>query len=379
MEVLLDENKPLKILTWSTLPPLVWHPAPIEDDDKHLNYEDHLDDTGLTGEEKIILRKLGAPLPLDENKTWELLQSAKQVARMKKTQRMQLENIRNPALLADRHITITKKYKNSSSEDIVPAPATTWDNTISTDPYKVPGYAYHYDANRLWPTPGTHGQTRIMDQLYYIPKSYQNNKSPKLKTIIMPTDFTDPTGTQYFVDNKCSVDRCILKKGRWSVKADAVVFAHGQPLPQYRRPGQIWIVFDLESPLVQQLDYPKNLVNWTATYRTDSTLVTPYEHFVYTEGLPQRENISNYAQGKTKLVAWFVSNCRSSQRMKYARSLQEYLTVDIYGKCGEHECSTEHRQSCFHELKKHYKFYLAFENTNCVDYITEKLYQNSFW
>lgn len=28
-------------------------------------------------------------------------------------------------------------------------------------------------------------------------------------------------------------------------------------------------------------------------------------------------------------------------------------------------------------IERDYKFYLAFENTNCVDYITEKLYENA--
>ena len=51
-------------------------------------------------------------------------------------------------------------------------------------------------------------------------------------------------------------------------------------------------------------------VNWTATYRADSTIVTPYEKWVYHQpGVRAVPQNTNYAANKTKQVAWFVSNC----------------------------------------------------------------------
>ena len=51
-------------------------------------------------------------------------------------------------------------------------------------------------------------------------------------------------------------------------------------------------------------------VNWTATYRSDSTIVTPYEKWVYHQpGVRAVPQTINYAANKTKQVAWFVSNC----------------------------------------------------------------------
>lgn len=51
--------------------------------------------------------------------------------------------------------------------------------------------------------------------------------------------------------------------------------------------------------------------------------------------------------------------------------------VDIYGSCGTFKCSRNTADKCFEILDHDYKFYLAFENSNCKDYITEKFFVNS--
>ena len=53
----------------------------------------------------------------------------------------------------------------------------------------------------------------------------------------------------------------------------------------------------------------------------------------------------------------------------------KYIDVDIYGGCGDKQCPRSSKD-CYQMLNTHYKFYLAFENSNCVDYITEKFYVN---
>lgn len=55
-----------------------------------------------------------------------------------------------------------------------------------------------------------------------------------------------------------------------------------------------------------------------------------------------------------------------------------FKQVDIYGKCGTFEClDTFPNDKCIESIGQDYKFYLAFENSNCADYITEKLYRNA--
>ena len=85
----------------------------------------------------------------------------------------------------------------------------------------------------------------------------------------------------------------------------------------------------------------------------------------------------DYSQGKTKLVAWLVSNCGSQLRMAFVRELMKYINVDVYGICSSAfgqrlSCSKSDEKDCL----KHYKFYLSFENALCKDYITEKYWDH---
>ena len=54
-------------------------------------------------------------------------------------------------------------------------------------------------------------------------------------------------------------------------------------------------------------------------------------------------------------------------------NLQNYISVDVFGKCGPLKC--EDGMDCFVNLAKSYKFYLAFENSLCSEYVTEKFWR----
>lgn len=74
------------------------------------------------------------------------------------------------------------------------------------------------------------------------------------------------------------------------------------------------------------------------------------------------------------MAAWFVSNCASvGGRNEYARLLQNFVQVDVYGRCGNLSCPRSDEGACRKMLNEDYKFYLSFENSNCLDYVTEKL------
>ena len=131
--------------------------------------------------------------------------------------------------------------------------------------------------------------------------------------------------------------------------------------------------------------------NWTMTYRLDSDIVNrdsygfivprrrtlpsmyPIPHRGDTTFLERKDGPpSSQTSSKKKLAAWFVSNCVTSiQREDYVKELSRYVPVDIYGKCGNLSC-TDHLQ-CLEMIRTDYKFYIAFENSFCPDYVTEKL------
>ncbi|GJJ74907.1 hypothetical protein EMPS_07265 [Entomortierella parvispora] len=99
-------------------------------------------------------------------------------------------------------------------------------------------------------------------------------------------------------------------------------------------------------------------------------------------------------------VAWIASNCEATNGRHFmVQQLQKYIPVDIYGHCipsraWPKQASTSNNNNNINinintpdseddsakemsdeELVSHYKFYLALENTNCEDYITEKLWR----
>ena len=117
-------------------------------------------------------------------------------------------------------------------------------------------------------------------------------------------------------------------------------------------------------------------------YRSDATIpiyVHPFvRHANYTGRIEDYRPLSDYASKKTKKVAWVVRNCWAvtSGRKSYATELAKYIDVDVYGPCGTSKCPRDEKQGCPGTVKD-YKFYLAFENSNCRNYITEKFHRNA--
>ncbi|KAI8140926.1 hypothetical protein BJV82DRAFT_519520 [Fennellomyces sp. T-0311] len=72
-------------------------------------------------------------------------------------------------------------------------------------------------------------------------------------------------------------------------------------------------------------------------------------------------------------ILWIASNCEAwSGRHHYVKELMKYIKVDSYGKCVKTKDFPQDKQRS--DLMRQYKFYLAIENSNCDDYVTEKLF-----
>jgi len=59
----------------------------------------------------------------------------------------------------------------------------------------------------------------------------------------------------------------------------------------------------------------------------------------------------------------------------YVSELRRFIDVDVYGGCGRLRCPTSAAELCLDMLERRYFFYLAFENSLCVDYVTEKYWR----
>lgn len=202
----------------------------------------------------------------------------------------------------------------------------------------------------------------------------------------------------------CQLQCDIFSRGRivdWELlkEYDAIIFHQHDwtpdDVPVKRWPHQHYVFLSMESPAWRfvNTESMKNFFNRTMTYRRDSDIYNPYGWFsALTESVTldsSRINpltlkqlmrdvhfdTTNYGAGKTKKVAWFVSNCKSlSARNEYVNRLKTFIDVDIYGQCGTMRCSRSNSELCHEMLERDYKFYLSLENTLCEDYVTEKFF-----
>ncbi|CAH1773381.1 unnamed protein product [Owenia fusiformis] len=163
---------------------------------------------------------------------------------------------------------------------------------------------------------------------------------------------------------------------------------HKHPLPTYHPPHQKWLLMTQEPKTRSGTRLPlfkyhlDGQINITSSYSYDDDITIPYG---WTEPLP-RPNQTVITQKimetrtmlkqKRKLMVQLVSHCNTfSQREDMVNDMKKYVNVDVYGKCGR-PCRDDDR--CLEDLGRVYKFYLAFENSDCKDYITEKVWENAF-
>nr|XP_020027807.1 alpha-(1,3)-fucosyltransferase 4 [Castor canadensis] len=145
-----------------------------------------------------------------------------------------------------------------------------------------------------------------------------------------------------------------------------------------RPPGQRWVWMNFESPShspgLRGLD--ADLFNWTLSYRADSDVFVPYG-YLYPRSHPREQppGLVPPLARKRGLVAWVVSHWDERQaRVRYYHQLSRHVPVDVFGQGGPGLPVPD--SGLLHTVAR-YKFYLAFENSQHLDYITEKLWRNA--
>lgn len=177
----------------------------------------------------------------------------------------------------------------------------------------------------------------------------------------------------------CAVDNCVTTADKSALPRAHAVVTHMHnpilpPLPIQRPAHQHYIFFLREPPTMGPVNIRAHngVYNLTMTYRADSDIVD--EYLGVAEGAERL--VVPAPELRNRTVAWIVSHCQtSSARELYVQDLQSYIDVDVYGKCGRTACNTSQgveRHLCYQSIAAHYHFYLALENSECRDYITEK-------
>ena len=208
-----------------------------------------------------------------------------------------------------------------------------------------------------------------------------------------------------FKGQKCRETNCKLSYDKRDFTNSKVVIFHAYNMPsrkemfalKQRRPkDQVWVYFTLENPIVTSHIAPHknrrdldNVFNWTMNYMRDSDIYHPYGFYLplnHSEFAPPSSSI-NHAKGKSKLAVWTCSGHgqvvkERKLRVLYVRQLRKHMPIDVYGKSAIYFHQPSLKEKCMKDkaygssdcrsLLQNYKFFLAFENMNCEDYITEK-------
>ena len=144
--------------------------------------------------------------------------------------------------------------------------------------------------------------------------------------------------------------------------------------------------------------------NITATFKSDSDVLMDYKQFKNWQSIyfdsdymssfkmisEKNEEYRNVVRNnvieksKKSFIFWLVSNCETpSRREIYVNELLKHVNIDIYGNClnkfkntKKDPCkSSKDKEKCNFDLFSSYKFYLAFENSLCNNYVTEKYWK----
>ncbi|XP_062950911.1 alpha-(1,3)-fucosyltransferase 4 [Cynocephalus volans] len=187
------------------------------------------------------------------------------------------------------------------------------------------------------------------------------------------TDWPPPWGVRMRTAEELEL-RVLDDEEEAAATAAEAALANSGPRP----PGQRWVWMNFESPSHSPglRSLAGNLFNWTLSYRADSDIFVPYG-YLYPRSHPsdQPPGLVPPLSRKRGLVAWVVSHWNERQaRVHYYYQLSQYVPVDVFGRGGPGRPVPD--SGLLHTVAR-YKFYLAFENSQHLDYITEKLWRNA--
>ena len=183
------------------------------------------------------------------------------------------------------------------------------------------------------------------------------------------------------------------KASKAELKTADIVVNHYGPVPKRYRDEQITLFYTGESNATQ----PALAARWNEYTHVVSFHSSQRFYFTWTHRFALDFNTIalHGVQGGMKwsqrlpAIAVFVSRCKGG-RDTFIRSLGKFFTVHSFGKCSRTHAVEDLHPECHQKKSKNqkpseryaekicvfkkYKYVLALENTNEVDYVTEKVY-----
>lgn len=214
-------------------------------------------------------------------------------------------------------------------------------------------------------------------------------------------------GRAAFIIRNCTSLNCYVTDDRSFfsdiLEFDVILFnilfiKNKMDIPHIRSENQKYVLAAYEpSGLIQIPAKFNKFFNLTWTYKLDSDVVFPYiviknernerigpkldMHWMDIKEMNETsEYVKNKLHKKRIAAAWFATNCHApNARLTVVRNLQKELAnygqrVDVYGECGDGVLYCPFQsEECDALIESTYYFYLAFENSFCEDYVSEKI------
>ncbi|XP_071849801.1 alpha-(1,3)-fucosyltransferase fut-1-like [Apostichopus japonicus] len=173
----------------------------------------------------------------------------------------------------------------------------------------------------------------------------------------------------------------------FSKVADVLIFTtptsikHWQTLLRERNPRQIWLYSTPESaftspPTASRKRELEDLqFNMTFGYHSKSEVYAPFGAYIpFNVSIDFPTNVTTGKSPEVATVSWASSHCHHSywNRTALVYFLSKFIDIEMYGGCGNHKIP---RNSGGSKILRTHRFYLAFENTCCSEYITEKFWK----
>ncbi|KAL1485293.1 hypothetical protein MTO96_032049 [Rhipicephalus appendiculatus] len=183
----------------------------------------------------------------------------------------------------------------------------------------------------------------------------------------------------------CSSNCTITNDPCLVIYSDAFVFhvnsINIENLLRKRFNWQKWVFSLMESPPhthLEDFNHTYHMFNCTMTYRRDHDIVDVYDRVTARDRnstLP-KVDLKALWKSKNKTAVWMVSHCvTDGAREVFVAEMRKYVDVDVCGECGHYECPRSRGDACYVDFERTYFYMLAFENSICVDYVTEKLFK----